>query len=214
MIGEDEASPATRCSAACSCSATSGVAPCHGALSECSTCSSAVPAWSTARGRHPACGPGGSVIGSPPGGHRGRCDLRPHHRGARSPAAWVSSTSTPIPISRWSPTARERASCAKRHDRGRRQLLVLGVPDRAGAPRPARRPPGAGDCAADTVVDRPRRLCRRAHEQGLAINVAPLAGHGTLRVAAMGVEERAPTPAEMSRMGATGPPPSSRARSG
>jgi N-acyl-D-amino-acid deacylase len=37
-------------------------------------------------------------------------------------------------------------------------------------------------------------------EQGLAINVAPLAGHGTLRVAAMGVEERAPTTAEMSRM--------------
>src|SRR5262245_21959732 len=38
------------------------------------------------------------------------------------------------------------------------------------------------------------------HEQGLAINVAPLAGHGTLRVAAMGVEERAPTASELSRM--------------
>jgi N-acyl-D-aspartate/D-glutamate deacylase len=38
------------------------------------------------------------------------------------------------------------------------------------------------------------------HERGLAINVAPLAGHGTLRVAAMGVDERAPTPAELSRM--------------
>ena len=38
------------------------------------------------------------------------------------------------------------------------------------------------------------------HERGLAINVAPLAGHGTLRVAAMGVDERAPTPAELERM--------------
>ncbi len=38
------------------------------------------------------------------------------------------------------------------------------------------------------------------HERGLTINVAPLAGHGTLRVAAMGVDERAPTPAEMQRM--------------
>jgi N-acyl-D-aspartate/D-glutamate deacylase len=38
------------------------------------------------------------------------------------------------------------------------------------------------------------------HEQGLTINVAPLAGHGTLRVAAMGVDERAPTKAEMARM--------------
>ncbi len=38
------------------------------------------------------------------------------------------------------------------------------------------------------------------HEQGLAINVAPLAGHGTLRVAAMGVDERQATPEELSRM--------------
>lgn len=38
------------------------------------------------------------------------------------------------------------------------------------------------------------------HERGLAINVAPLAGHGTLRVAAMGVDERPPTPDEMHRM--------------
>lgn len=38
------------------------------------------------------------------------------------------------------------------------------------------------------------------HERGLAINVAPLAGHGTLRVAAMGVDERAPMPDEMRRM--------------
>lgn len=37
-------------------------------------------------------------------------------------------------------------------------------------------------------------------EQGLAINVAPLAGHGTLRVAAMGVDKRPPTPDELSRM--------------
>lgn len=38
------------------------------------------------------------------------------------------------------------------------------------------------------------------HEQGLGINVAPLAGHGTLRVAAMGVEQRPPTPDELDRM--------------
>ncbi len=36
--------------------------------------------------------------------------------------------------------------------------------------------------------------------QGLAINVASLAGHGTLRVAAMGVEQRPPTPDELARM--------------
>jgi N-acyl-D-aspartate/D-glutamate deacylase len=38
------------------------------------------------------------------------------------------------------------------------------------------------------------------HEQGLAINVAPLAGHGTLRVAAMGVDNRPATADELSRM--------------
>ena len=37
-------------------------------------------------------------------------------------------------------------------------------------------------------------------DQGLAINVAPLAGHGTLRVAAMGLDERSATAAEVSRM--------------
>jgi N-acyl-D-aspartate/D-glutamate deacylase len=35
---------------------------------------------------------------------------------------------------------------------------------------------------------------------GLGMNVAPLAGHGTLRVAAMGIEQRAPTDDELSRM--------------
>jgi len=38
------------------------------------------------------------------------------------------------------------------------------------------------------------------HEAGLAINVAPLAGHGTLRVAAMGVDQRPPTADELKRM--------------
>jgi N-acyl-D-amino-acid deacylase len=38
------------------------------------------------------------------------------------------------------------------------------------------------------------------HEQGLAINVVPLAGHGTLRVAAMGVDERPATDEELRRM--------------
>ncbi|MEY2400952.1 MAG: N-acyl-D-amino-acid deacylase [Ilumatobacteraceae bacterium] len=37
-------------------------------------------------------------------------------------------------------------------------------------------------------------------ERGLALNVATLAGHGTLRVAAMGVDERPPTAEEMRRM--------------
>jgi N-acyl-D-amino-acid deacylase len=37
-------------------------------------------------------------------------------------------------------------------------------------------------------------------EAGLAINVAPLAGHGTLRVAAMGVDQRPATPEELARM--------------
>jgi N-acyl-D-aspartate/D-glutamate deacylase len=38
------------------------------------------------------------------------------------------------------------------------------------------------------------------HEEGLGINVAPLAGHGTLRVAAMGVDQRPPTRDELARM--------------
>jgi N-acyl-D-amino-acid deacylase len=37
-------------------------------------------------------------------------------------------------------------------------------------------------------------------ESGLGINVAALAGHGTLRVAAMGVDQRPPTTDELSRM--------------
>ena len=36
--------------------------------------------------------------------------------------------------------------------------------------------------------------------RGIAINLAPLLGHGTLRVAAMGVDERVPTPDEMATM--------------
>ncbi|HVR32249.1 MAG TPA: amidohydrolase family protein [Acidimicrobiia bacterium] len=38
------------------------------------------------------------------------------------------------------------------------------------------------------------------HATGLAINVAPLAGHGTLRVAAMGIDQRPPTAEELTRM--------------
>lgn len=41
---------------------------------------------------------------------------------------------------------------------------------------------------------------RELEEGGLAINVASLAGHGALRLAVMGWEERAPTPAELVRM--------------
>lgn len=37
-------------------------------------------------------------------------------------------------------------------------------------------------------------------EEGIALNVAALAGHGTLRVAAMGVDARSPTPSELRRM--------------
>jgi N-acyl-D-aspartate/D-glutamate deacylase len=37
-------------------------------------------------------------------------------------------------------------------------------------------------------------------ENGLGINVAPLAGHGTLRVAALGTDQRPPTPDELARM--------------
>ena len=35
---------------------------------------------------------------------------------------------------------------------------------------------------------------------GVAINLVPLVGHGALRIAVMGLEEREPTPAELSRM--------------
>lgn len=38
------------------------------------------------------------------------------------------------------------------------------------------------------------------HDEGIALNVAPLAGHGTLRVAAMGVDQRRATASELARM--------------
>ncbi|MGC8960573.1 MAG: N-acyl-D-amino-acid deacylase family protein [Chloroflexia bacterium] len=41
---------------------------------------------------------------------------------------------------------------------------------------------------------------RELEAGGLAINVASLAGHGALRLAVMGWEERSPTPAELARM--------------
>ena len=41
---------------------------------------------------------------------------------------------------------------------------------------------------------------RALESEGIALNVAALAGHGTLRVAAMGVDARPPSPAELSRM--------------
>ncbi len=37
-------------------------------------------------------------------------------------------------------------------------------------------------------------------KQGVALNVAPLVGHGTVRIAVMGVDNRQPTPEEMDRM--------------
>ena len=39
------------------------------------------------------------------------------------------------------------------------------------------------------------------HQKGVAINIAPLVGHGTLRIAGMGLKEGAPTPEELQRMG-------------
>jgi N-acyl-D-amino-acid deacylase len=41
---------------------------------------------------------------------------------------------------------------------------------------------------------------RALEEEGVALNVASLAGHGTLRVAAMGVDARSPSAAELDRM--------------
>ncbi len=40
----------------------------------------------------------------------------------------------------------------------------------------------------------------RLEQPGIALNVAPLLGHGTLRVAAMGVEDRPPTESELAAM--------------
>ena len=39
------------------------------------------------------------------------------------------------------------------------------------------------------------------HKKGIAINIAPLVGHGTLRIASMGLAEGAPTTQELERMG-------------
>ena len=38
------------------------------------------------------------------------------------------------------------------------------------------------------------------HKRGVAINIAPLVGHGTLRIASMGLEESAPTSNDLERM--------------
>ena len=39
------------------------------------------------------------------------------------------------------------------------------------------------------------------HKRGIAINIAPLVGHGTLRIASMGLKEGAPTSEDLERMG-------------
>ena len=39
------------------------------------------------------------------------------------------------------------------------------------------------------------------HNRGIAVNIAPLVGHGTLRIAGMGLNESAPTPEDLERMG-------------
>ncbi|MGH7683657.1 MAG: amidohydrolase family protein, partial [Vulcanimicrobiaceae bacterium] len=43
-------------------------------------------------------------------------------------------------------------------------------------------------------------LMRETDERGYVTNYVPLVGHGTLRVAAMGMDDRAPTATEQSRM--------------
>jgi N-acyl-D-amino-acid deacylase len=45
-----------------------------------------------------------------------------------------------------------------------------------------------------------RQYLRALQRGGLAINLAALVGHGALRIAVMGFDDRAPTPAEMARM--------------
>ncbi|MCL0034920.1 hypothetical protein M1N21_03310, partial [Dehalococcoidia bacterium] len=40
----------------------------------------------------------------------------------------------------------------------------------------------------------------RLKEQGIALNVVPLIGHGTIRAAVMGFDDRAPTEAELTAM--------------
>jgi N-acyl-D-amino-acid deacylase len=45
-----------------------------------------------------------------------------------------------------------------------------------------------------------REYLDQMEKQGVALNVAPLVGHGTLRIAVMGVDNRLPTPEELEKM--------------
>lgn len=52
-----------------------------------------------------------------------------------------------------------------------------------------------GGCFADLATYR-----ARLHERGISVNAAPLVSHGNVRCLAMGLDERAPTAAELSHM--------------
>ena len=54
--------------------------------------------------------------------------------------------------------------------------------------------PGGG-CFTDVAAYR-----QRLHAQGISVNAAALVPHGNVRCAAMGLDERAPTAAELEHM--------------
>lgn len=59
---------------------------------------------------------------------------------------------------------------------------------------------GIGDDALDLSWTDVEGYRREAESRGIALNIAPLVGHGALRIAAMGVESGAASPAQMQSM--------------
>src|SRR5215213_958313 len=57
-----------------------------------------------------------------------------------------------------------------------------------------------GQCTADWTWNDLEGFRRRVHEIGVAVNVVPLVGHGSIRIAAMEGEKRAPTASELECM--------------
>jgi len=60
---------------------------------------------------------------------------------------------------------------------------------------------GIGDDSVDLEWSDLDGYRAAVHQRGIAINIAPLVGHGTLRIASMGLQESAPTDGQLEQMG-------------
>jgi len=78
------------------------------------------------------------------------------------------------------------------------QGVTTEVPGNCGTSRfPILAPSGPGEMLAFPSL---REYRAALHEAGMVVNLAPLVGHGTMRTAAMGRDDRAPTPDELATM--------------